>query len=248
MTVETQQAEVLRIRDLGPSVRELTLIPLKRPISFKPGQWVSLHLPVGRRPPLVRAYSMAEPQSPSGHLVLAFDRVPQGQGSGYLFTLKVGAHVVMAGPYGRFILPEPLGRDLLLVARFTGIVPIRCMLKYLFAQEHSKGQIPDNLAASKIQATLVYSARQQEDLIYHEEFTALAAHIESFRYVPLLSGGEGYAQDGVHQEIQVIESLFGQRKNFYPMIAGIRSFVHPLRSHFTGLGFSRKEVRCEIYD
>ncbi len=248
MTVETQQAEVLRIRDLGPWVRKLTLVPLERPISFKPGQWVSLHLPVGQRPPLVRAYSMAEPQSPTGHLVLAFDRVPQGLGSGYLFTLKVGAHVVMAGPYGRFILPEPLGQDLLLMARFTGIVPIHCMLKHLFAQEQSNRQIPDNPTTSKIQATLVYSARRQEDLIYHEEFTALAAHIGSFRYVPILSGGDGHAQDGVQKEIEVIGSLFGGRRNFYPMIAGVKSFVHPLRRHFTGWGFGRKELRYEIYD
>src|SRR5437870_9178527 len=30
--------------------------------------------------PLTRAYSMAEPESPSGELVLAFDRVPNGLG------------------------------------------------------------------------------------------------------------------------------------------------------------------------
>ena len=95
MAVETQRAEVMSIRDLSPSVRELILSPLEHKISFKPGQWISLHLPVGEHPPLVRAYSMAEPQSPTGCLVLAFDRVPKGLGSGYLFMLKEGDKWVM---------------------------------------------------------------------------------------------------------------------------------------------------------
>jgi len=61
MAEPTQRAKVMRARMLSPTVHELTLIPLESKISFKPGQWVSLKLPVGERQPLTRAYSMAEP-------------------------------------------------------------------------------------------------------------------------------------------------------------------------------------------
>src|SRR5436309_7743482 len=123
----TQRAKVTRARMLSPTVRELVLLPLESKISFKPGQWVSLKLPVGERPPLTRAYSMAEPESSSGELVLAFDRVPGGLGSGYLSSVKERDELILTGPYGNFTVPRPLTVDLVLVARLTGLVPIRCV-------------------------------------------------------------------------------------------------------------------------
>ena len=54
----TQLAQVLSTTDLTPHVRQLVLLPKERLISFEPGQWVSLKLPVGANPPLNRAYSM----------------------------------------------------------------------------------------------------------------------------------------------------------------------------------------------
>src|SRR5213083_3427109 len=98
----TQRAKVTRTGMLSPTVRELILMPLELKISFKPGQWVSLKLPVGERPPLTRAYSMAEPESSSGELVLVFDRVPGGLGSSYLSSVQEGDELILAGPYGIF--------------------------------------------------------------------------------------------------------------------------------------------------
>ena len=66
----TQPATVLTIADLTPNVRQLVVIPKIQRVVFQPGQWVSLQLPVGAKPPLNRAYSMAEPPSPDGQLTL----------------------------------------------------------------------------------------------------------------------------------------------------------------------------------
>ena len=79
MAEPTQDAVIVRVRDVTPRVREMVLLPSAQTISFVPGQWISLKLPVGERPPLNRAYTMAEPETPSGELVLAFDRVHQGR-------------------------------------------------------------------------------------------------------------------------------------------------------------------------
>lgn len=236
MAVETKQAEVLRVRSLSPSVRELILSPLGHRVSFKPGQWISLHLPVGQRPPLIRAYSMAEPQSASGHLVLVFDRVPQGLGSRYLFTLKEGDKVLMVGPYGKFVLPEPLTQDLLLIGRYTGIVPLHCMIKHLFTCQVTQ------------RVTLVYGAPGREDLIYHDEFSRLATIHDIFRYAPTLLGGDKHTEGEVRPEIEVVASMFEGRRDFLPMICGVKAFVNPLRAYFTERGFGRREMRHEIYD
>ena len=81
MAEYVQFATVLSATDLTPQARQLVVLPKEQPLTFKAGQWVSLKLPVGIRPPLNRAYSMAAPSTPSGELTLIFDHVPQGLGS-----------------------------------------------------------------------------------------------------------------------------------------------------------------------
>lgn len=108
MAEPTQSATVLSVKDLTPHVRQLVLLPKAQKILFQPGQWVSLQLPVGIKPPLNRAYSLAEPPSQTGQLTLVFDRVPDGTGSNYLYGLKPGDELLLSGPYGNFSLPPRL--------------------------------------------------------------------------------------------------------------------------------------------
>ncbi len=235
MAQPTQQAQVMGVRPLSPTVRELVLSPLEGTLSFKPGQWVSLKLPVGEHQPLNRAYSMAEPETASGHLVLAFDRVSHGLGSEYLFTLKEGNHVVLSGPYGNFVVPDPLTKDLVFVARYTGIVPIRCIIKHLFAVPQAR------------EVTLIYGAPARAELIYQDEFTALAATHRNFHYVPtILNRLEAGSE--CRPEAEIVASLFGDRRDLFPMICGVKAFVRPLRAHFTERGFGRRELQHETYD
>ena len=117
-----QTAAVLSVNDLTPHVRQVVILPTVQNIAFQPGQWVSLKLPVGAKPPLNRAYSMAAPSIPSGELTFIFDRVPDGVGSNYLYTLKPGDGTQLSGPYGNFTLPMPLDRELILIARYGRIL------------------------------------------------------------------------------------------------------------------------------
>ena len=197
---------------------------------------VSLKLPVGERQPLTRAYSMAEPESPSGELVLAFDRVPNGLGSGYLLSVKEGYELVLAGPYGNFTVPHPLTLDLVLVARFTGVVPIRCILRDLFEGPLAR------------RVTLVYGSPTQTDRIYHDELQEMAARHKSFRYLPTVldvSGGTGVEH---LPESEILASLWQGRKDFLSMVCGTKAFVRPLKTYLSELGFGRKEAKFETYD
>jgi CDP-4-dehydro-6-deoxyglucose reductase, E3 len=232
----TQRAKVTRARMLSPTVRELVLVPLESKISFKPGQWVSLKLPVGERPPLTRAYSMAEPESSSGELVLAFDRVPGGLGSGYLASVKEGDELILAGPYGNFTVPRPLTVDLVLVARFTGIVPIRCILRGLVASPVS------------CQVTVIYGSPTQTERIYHDELQELAARHTAFRYLPTVVDGSGPAGVDRRSEGELLASLWQGRKDFLPMVCGTKAFIRPLKTYMAELGFGRKEAKFETYD
>lgn len=232
MAEPTQIAEIVSLTTLTPHTTELVLRPIEHPVSFRPGQWISLQLPVGDHPPLNRAYSLADPPSPSGHLTLVFDHVPGGKGSGYLSSLNPGDRIPLSGPYGHFVLPEPDSKHLLLIGRYSGLVPLRCMVRSLAGQDMWPC------------TTLIAQAPHPAEQLYHEEFTALAAIHSNFRYLPVVS--EAFESDA--ETVDVIKQIAGNGRAVTPLIAGIKAFARPLRALFMELGFDRREVKLETYD
>ena len=230
----TQAATVMSVNDLTSHTRQLVLLPTLQNIGFKPGQWVSLKLPVGAAPPLNRAYSMAVPNTPSGELTVIFDRVPGGVGSNYLYTVKPGDAIQLSGPYGNFTIPQQLDRDLFLVARYTGLVPIRCMLKHLYAQRQTDTII------------LIAVAPAEDEFLFHEELLTLASTYPKFRYLPLVAT-EG-EQQGVDLVRPMLRPLIEKASKVIPMLCGTKGFVRPLRAYLMEAGYDRKEVKIETYD
>ena len=229
-----QPATVLSVTDLTPHVRQLVLQPKAQRILYQPGQWVSLQLPVGAKPPLNRAYSLAEPPSPTGQLTLVFDRIPNGMGSSYLFGLKAGDELLLSGPYGNFVLPLSFDRDLLFVSRYTGLVPIHCMLKQLAAS----GALP--------QSVLIAVSPAESERLYHDELFALAARHPSFHYMPVVVNGTN--QEVVEATVILLQPVVTGRPKAIPLLSGVKGFVRPVRAYLVEAGYNRKEVKTETYD
>ncbi len=230
-------AIVERVEMPAPDVRALTLRPNGPPLAHAPGQWLSLRLPIGEKPPLVRAYTLAAPPQPGGALELLFDRVPGGLGSEYLWTLAPGDSVEFSGPVGNFVLP-PSEDDLVFAARYTGIVPFRAML-----------QAMDNGALAARRVNLVYGAARPADLVYHAELTELAArHDGWFAYHPTVTEPNGDWSGTVGTELYLLESRARAWLPFTPLICGVREFTLPARAFFVEqLGFERRAVKVENY-
>jgi len=234
MPEQTQQATILSANDLTPHVRQLVLLPREKPIVFQPGQWVSLKLPIGAQPPLNRAYSMAAPATESGELTLVLDHVADGLGTDYLYQRKPGEEVTLSGPYGKFTIPPTLDRELFFIARYTGLVPIRCMLKRLYAQRQA-GSI-----------LLIAVAPAEDELLFHQEFLSLAVTHPGFRYLPLVAAHG--AQQGVDLTLSMLRPLIDHTPKVIPMLCGTKAFVQPLRAYFTEAGYDRKDVKIETYN
>lgn len=234
MAEPTQCATVLSVTDLTPHVRQLVIKPKTTRISFQPGQWISLKLPVGSKPPLNRAYSMAAPASPHGELTLVFDRVPGGVGSNYLYQLKSGDEITLSGPYGNFVLPATLDRELVLIGRYTGLVPIRCLLK----------QTP--LTDVQTPILLIAVAPNEEEVLFHQEWLTMAIQHASFRYLPLVApNGDA---DAVEKTLAMLAPMIRGQPKVVPLLCGTKAFVRPLRTYFVERGYERKEVKVETYD
>lgn len=234
MAEPTQPATVLSVTDLTPHVRRLVVKPQTTKLSFQPGQWVSLKLPVGPKPPLNRAYSMADPPSPYGELTLVFDRVPGGLGSNYLFQLNSGDEISLSGPYGNFVLPQTLDRELMLIGRYTGLVPIRCILKQML------------LSSAQIPILLIAVAPNEDEILFHQEWLTMAMQQPSFRYRPLVAqNGEAEA---VEKTLAMLAPVIKGQPKVVPLLCGTKAFVRPIRTYFMEQGYDRKEVKVETYD
>jgi len=234
MAEQRQPATVLSATDLTPHVRQLVIKPKATKIAFQPGQWVSLHLPAGPKPPLNRAYSMADPSSPYGELTLVFDLVPDGLGSPYLYQLKSGDELTLSGPYGRFILPQTLDRELILIGRYTGLVPMRCLLKQMFFE---KIHTP---------VLLIAVAPSEEEVLFHQEWLTMAVQQPSFRYLPIVA--EQSESQAVEKTVAMLGPLLTGQPKVIPMLCGTKAFVRPLRAYFMDQGYDRKEIKAETYD
>jgi NAD(P)H-flavin reductase len=227
---------VEEVHDLASHVRQITLAIEGEPLSYQAGQWLSLSLPIGERPPLTRAYSLAEPARDDSKLRLCFDRVPGSQTSNYLFGLGPGDGVDFSGPYGDFVLPPgELTRDLFFVARFTGIVPLRCMLL-----ECERRGFPRDV-------TLVLGASRAQDLVYHEDLLAMARRASKLRYLATLLGPQPGWNGEVATEMSVVHRLLREGTEVIPYVCGVREMVNEVRAVFTEFGFPRRDVRSEVY-
>ena len=127
-----------------------------------------------------------------------------------------------------------LDRELVLIARYTGLVPIRCMLKHLYAQRQTATIL------------LIAVAPAEEELVFHQELLTLAVTHPGFRYLPLVAaGGE---QQAVDLTLSILRPLIDDASKVIPMLCGTKGFVRPLRAYLVEAGYDRKEVRTETYD
>jgi phenol hydroxylase P5 protein len=170
---------VVELCDLARDIR-LVRLSLNEPISFAPGQYVSLSVPGSTA---TRTYSMANPPSRDLEIELNIRRTQGGLASdGWVFkSMRVGDEIALSGPYGRFVFRRSRLEPAIMIAGGTGLAPMLSMIRDLFAEP--------NVAHS---VHLYQGARTMADLYGFAELSALAQqHPERFRYHPCLSEERG---------------------------------------------------------
>lgn len=224
-------------RMLSPKVRELTFDPGAE-FPFQPGQWVSLKIPQAASPePLGRSYSIASAPRPGATFDVAVTRVEGGPGSTFLHAMAVGDAIQAADPMGFFTLPSKLERPLLLVGTGTGVAPLRAMIQAL-------GRV-----AGAPPVTLLFGVRHREDILYADEFVALAARNPCFRFEPTLSrpdgawtGRAGYVQHHLPAMLAAVPEASAY-------VCGLSAMVRDARKVLReALGLPRDRVHSERFD
>jgi ferredoxin-NADP reductase len=169
-------------RMLAPTVRHMAFERADgTPFAFVPGQFVQIHFHYPDGKPTKRSYSVATvgagDSTPVMRLEVAVSYVEGGAATNLLGNLQPGESVDASGPYGRFCLMDAdANRRYILVATGTGVTPYRAMLPQL-----------EKLAARGAEVALVYGARNEQELLYGDEFEAFAHRNPHFHFFACFS-------------------------------------------------------------
>jgi 3-ketosteroid 9alpha-monooxygenase subunit B len=128
---------------------------------YKPGQFLTLRLPVAGRY-LPRCYSMSSTPEVDDAPRVTIKRVRDGRGSNWVCDhVRAGDQIEVAPPAGVFT-PRTLDGDFLLLGGGSGITPVFSILRS--ALQGGSGRI-----------TLLYANRDERSVIFRDELKALAA-------------------------------------------------------------------------
>lgn len=155
--------------------------------------------------PTTRAYSLASYPAEKGILILnvriatpppGLD-VPPGVVSSYIFSLKPGDSVTIAGPYGEFFVRDT-DAEMIFIGGGAGMAPMR---SNIFDQLKQVG------TGRKI--SFWYGARNSQELFYEQDFDQLAREYDNFEWHVALSeprevdewtGPTGFIHDVVYAQ------------------------------------------------
>lgn len=211
-------------------------VPELEVFDFKPGQFVTLDLPIHEKPnKRWRSYSIASWPDGTNIFELLIVLNPQGLGTPYLFNeIKVGSELVFRGAQGVFTLPETLDKELFLICTGTGIAPFRSMVNYI-----NKNNITHHAI------NLIYGCRKRGNLLYFEELIELQNSLKHFNYIPTLSREEWNGKKGyVHQ---VYEDLCKSKPDAIFYLCGWKDMIDEAKERIQKLGYDKKNIILEIY-
>jgi len=236
-------AKVIKIENETANTRRFWLqVPELEKFDFKPGQFVTLDLPIHeKKNKRWRSYSIASWPDDTNVFELVIVHMEQGAGTTYLFNeINIGSEILFRGAQGVFVLPDDMDTDYYLICTGTGIAPFRSMLHYI-----AQHNVPHK------NVYLIFGTRKKENLLYHEELKKLTDAHSGLHYIPVLSreewdGAMGY----VHQPYK---ELVNAKKDgdtvaaahFY--LCGWKNMIDEAKLTIVELGYDRKAIHQELY-
>jgi ferredoxin-NADP reductase len=237
--MEFFDAEIVDIKQLTHDTKSFLLrLDNGKHFSYEAGQFVMLKTVVNGEE-IKRAYSIASPPPKdlvhAEYIELIIKHVPDGKMTSHLFNLEPGSEVQVEGPFGQFILKEPIQEGDIFMATGSGIAPFMAMLRKVFRDHNSK------------QFYLFFGVRNSEEIIYRDELELWAHKHKNFHPIICLSEDEadwdgevGYVQDK-------LASYIKDFKDKQAYLCGIPVMVEQSRSRLLELGIKPDNIYRESY-
>lgn len=233
--------KVIKIEDATAATRRFWIqVPEVEVFNFKPGQFVTLDLPIHeKKNKRWRSYSIASHPDGTNVIELVIVLLEGGAGTHYLFNeIKEGSELLLRGPQGVFVLPETLDRDLFLICTGTGVAPFRAMVHYIHQHDVAHQNI-----------YLVFGCRTMGDCLYGQELKSLEKELPGFYYMPTFSrepAENSLVRRGyVHS---IYEGMIKENKPpCYFYLCGWKNMIDEAKQRILSFGYDKKDVRLELY-
>jgi ferredoxin-NADP reductase len=230
-----QVAEVVDVVPETPRVKTLRL-DVPGWLGHRAGQHVDIRLTAEDGYQAERSYSIAS--APRAATVeLTVELIDDGEVSPYLTDeLRPGDRFELRGPVGGYFVWEASrGGPLFLVGGGSGVVPLMAILRHVVA------------SASDVDATLLYSSRSWDDVIYREELGRLDGRA---RIVHTLTrtqpeGWTGYGRRVDAEMLTEVAPPGSERPQVY--VCGPTPFVEAVAEALVELGHDPLQVRTERF-
>ena len=231
-------------RLLAPDVLQLAFEHAEaRALPFKAGQFVQVFFHDQDGLEQRRSFSLANPPAGSdqrGRWELLISLLPDGLASRFLRELPLDAQLEGAGPFGRFhLMGADAPRRYLLVATGTGVAPFRAMLPELRQRMMREGA----------RVELLCGARTRAELLYREEFQALAREQLGFSYRGCVS-----REAPIRGEIDILAGrvqpalmALTPRTDDLVLLCGNPMMVDECAEQLKQAGLSARSIRRERY-
>lgn len=224
--------------------------PTGAPITFSPGQFLTVAITLPSGTTLKRAYSLSTVPGAgeaASRARITIKRVAEGKVSNHLNEhARPGDVLTVLGPSGQFgaSSDEARGAHLLLIGGGSGITPLRSILEA-------------RLSDPSVTVTLLYGNRAEASILFRAEIDALArthAGRLTVRHV-LESAPEGWT-GGVGRldrataaaEIErILASEQAHDRATLALVCGPTPMMDAVRDALSGLGFPRERIREEQF-
>lgn len=235
-----QTATVIEIVRRSPDVISF-FFRLPEFTPFIAGQHISVRLtaPDGYR--AQRSYSIASAPDATDHIELAIERLDDGEVSPFFHdVVEVGDEIELSEPIGgHFIWRTEEGGPVLLIGGGSGVAPFVSM-----ARQRA-------LAGSSAPMLLLFSARRQNDLLFHDELAGLGRRRDGFEVIATLTREEmppaGVSKGRLDRAMIAgsLARLPGAPRRVY--ICGSNPFVENAAEHAIDAGVEPALIATERY-
>ncbi len=217
--------------------------PLFRKIKYKPGQFLTLIVPVNGQSQR-RSYSLCSSPSTDDTLAVTVKRVKGGSVSNYLNdNIQEGDKIDLMEPMGSFTPPEA-AKNLVLFGAGSGITPLMSVIKTALVADASR------------QVTLVYANTHENSIIFKKQIAEFESKYSGrFKVLHILSqpqspnwgnGLRGRLEASRTEEILQHCPDLKNLSNYF-MLCGPQGFMVEAENIVRGLGFDNERIIKESF-
>ncbi|MHA2059409.1 MAG: ferredoxin reductase family protein [Candidatus Ranarchaeia archaeon] len=218
-----QVGEVNRVH---PEITEISLIPLKDPIQFIPGQFILIRfdqLGLEESHPFSITSSNTQP-------ILGIAVKALGDFTTALADLKSQVTATIEGPYGGFSHLHTHSKSQVWIAGGIGITPFLSMARTLRDTKDVSYHID-----------LYYSCKRKEDAIFMDELQKIEVDIPNLRIICVLTDDEGYL---TAERIAKTSSPVHEKDI---LLCGPKPMMDSLRKQFVRFGIPSNRIHSEEF-